>query len=181
MIIMVILLYVFLHFHIIYNIFWTNLLIQCPVPVSVCFVCALQKKVKNKSGRKISEKIPKNIHGGRLQKPEGGPEGGTPWPGASIERPGGGGALWSPGSGGTPQAALCPLFSPCSKNPRGEPHYAISSTVLPPPWFWSGDRLKNLSRHPARGRIDLRRLLNHHDCLRDAPWIVPLGPWVHDQ
>src|SRR4051812_27242428 len=58
MLILLILLYVLMHFHIIYTIFWTNLPIQCPVPVSVCFVRALQKKVKNKSARKNIEKYP---------------------------------------------------------------------------------------------------------------------------
>ena len=38
------LLHFYLHFHIFYNISWTNLLIQCPVPVSVC---ALQWKSAN--------------------------------------------------------------------------------------------------------------------------------------
>ena len=56
MLILVILLYVLMHFHIIYNIFWNNLLIQCHVPVFVYFVHALQKKVKNKSAWKIPEK-----------------------------------------------------------------------------------------------------------------------------
>ena len=78
MLILVILPYVLMHLHIIYNIFWTNLLIQCPVPVSFCFVRALQKKVKNKSAWKNPEKIQKDILNRRLQKPEGSPEGGHP-------------------------------------------------------------------------------------------------------
>ena len=66
MLLLVILLYVLLNFHLIYNIFWTNLLTQCPVPVTVYFVRALQKKVKNKSAQKIPEKILKNIQVRRL-------------------------------------------------------------------------------------------------------------------
>ena len=58
--------------------------------------------MKNKSAQKILEKIPKNIHEGRLQKPEGDPEGGTPWPGASTARLGGGRATCLPGPGGPP-------------------------------------------------------------------------------
>ena len=44
MLILVILLYVLTHFHIIYNIFWTNLLIQCLVPVPVCFCPCIAEK-----------------------------------------------------------------------------------------------------------------------------------------
>src|SRR4051812_13181287 len=75
--ILVILLYVLMHFHIIYNIFWTNLLIQCPVPVSVSYCLCIAEKVKIKSARKIPEKYHKNIHNRRLQKTEGVPRGDT--------------------------------------------------------------------------------------------------------
>ena len=63
----------------------------------------------------------------RVQKPEGGPKGGRPWPGA-------GGwprhlAAWARGA--IPQAALWPIFSPRSENSQEQPRYAILSTVPP--------------------------------------------------
>ena len=46
------------HFGIFY---WTNLLTRCPVPVSVYYVCALQKRSKIQSARKIPKKIRENL------------------------------------------------------------------------------------------------------------------------
>ena len=105
MLLLVILLYVLMHFHIIYNIFWTNLLIQCPVPVRVCFVRALQKKVKNKSDRKIPEKILKKYPSQKTLEARKGPRGGPPpgqappWRGQGVAAP--------PGRLGHPSG--CPL------------------------------------------------------------------------
>ena len=78
MLLLVRLRYVLMHFHIIYNVFWTNLLTQCPVQFLFVFVRASQKKVKNKSARQNPEKFLKNIQVGRLQKPKGFPRGPPP-------------------------------------------------------------------------------------------------------
>ena len=148
MLFLVILLYVLMHFHIIYNIFWTNLLIQCPVPVSVCFVRALQKKGKKSILPEKSQKIPEILIRRKTPEARRGAMGSHPlaaWPG-----------------GPPPGALLSPIFTPCSENPRGGPHFAIYATVPPPLRFRDRDQQKFLSRHPAGGRIDLRRPLLHH-------------------
>ena len=153
-----------------YNIFWTNLLIQCPVPVSVCFVRALQKKVKNKGARKIPKKILNKYSSQKTPKARRGPRGGHPLargpPGAARGEAAPPGRLvrW-----GLPLSPPSPIYFPRYRNPRGEPRYAISSTVPPPKRFRSRDRREKLSRHPAGGRIDLRRPLHHHDRLRGVP------------
>ena len=56
-------------------IYWTNLLILCPVPVSVYFVCELQKRSKNDSARNWLKIYDDFLSTGRLQKPEVEPEG----------------------------------------------------------------------------------------------------------
>ena len=155
-----------MHFHIIYNIFWTNLLIQCSVPVFVCFIRALQKRVKNKSARKIPEKYPcQNTPEARR-----GPRGGHPLArrlnGATrgVAAPPGHLGQWA-----TPQAPLWHIFSPRPENLQRAPRHAISSIVPSSRRFRSRDRMKNLSWHPVGGRINLRRPLHHHDRLRDVP------------
>ena len=101
MLLWVILLYVLMHFHIIYNIFWTDLLTQCPVPVFVCFCpCIAEKGEKSKCSENY-RKIPKNLL--RHKTPEGGrtPGGGPPLAQAPLGR-GQGGTLWLPGPVGPP-------------------------------------------------------------------------------
>ena len=170
MLILVILLCVLLHFHTFYNIIWTNLLTQCPVPVSVCCCPCIAGKCQKKVLGKFQKNQIKNQCNRRLQKPEGRPEGGHPLPVGHLARPGVGPrpqAAWEEDT--SPGAPLRPIFSPRSENPREQPRYAISSTVPTPPRFRSRDCQEKLSRHPAGGRIDLRRPLHHHDRLRDVP------------
>ena len=61
--------------------------------VFVCFVCELQKRPKNESARNGLKIYDDFLSTGRLQKPEGGPEGsqGAPKgpPGAPLVAPGG--------------------------------------------------------------------------------------------
>src|SRR4051812_14198846 len=57
MLILVTLLYFLMHFHTFYNIFGTNLLTKCPVPVSVCFCPYISEKGEKFN---IAGKIPKN-------------------------------------------------------------------------------------------------------------------------
>ena len=59
-----------------YDIYWTNLLTSATVPVSVYYVCLLQKRSKIESARKNLEKSQKFYFTRRLRKPEGGLPGG---------------------------------------------------------------------------------------------------------
>ena len=59
-----------------YDIYWTNLLTSATVPVSVYYVCLLQKRSKIESARKNLEKSQKFLFTRRLRKPEGGLPGG---------------------------------------------------------------------------------------------------------
>ena len=63
----------------------TNLLTQCPVPAPVYYVCELQKRSKNESARNWLKIYEDFLSTGRLQKPEGEPEGGQ---GAAKGTPG---------------------------------------------------------------------------------------------
>ena len=113
----------YLHFHIFYNIFWTNLLTQCPVPVYVCFVCALQKKAKIEDARKIPKKIQKFFlsrrhHKARKRVEEGPPGGQAPWwPARPLAVPpgrlGGGGDLLA--------STLAYIYPSDQKYPRRSP------------------------------------------------------------
>ena len=55
------------HFGIFY---WTNLLTRCPVPVSVYYVCALQKRSKIQSAQKNPKTLQKFFFARRLREPE---------------------------------------------------------------------------------------------------------------
>ena len=63
-----------------YDIYWTNLLTSATVPVSVYYVCLLQKRSKIESARKNLEKSQKFYFARRLRKPEGGMPGGHELP-----------------------------------------------------------------------------------------------------
>ena len=109
----------YLHFHIFYNIFWTNLLIQCPVPVFVCFVCALQKKVKIKYAQKNPETFQKSFIPEDTRRHKNPPERTHQGPG----RPGGAppSLVAPPGRlevGAAPWLPLPPIFSCQIKKPR---------------------------------------------------------------
>ena len=52
-------------------IYGTNLLTRCPVPVSVYYVCALQKKSKIQSARKIPKTLQKFYFARKPREPEG--------------------------------------------------------------------------------------------------------------
>jgi len=82
---------------------WTNLLTQCP-NASFCLLLSVHcRKMSNiKVLGKIQKNQIKNQQSGRLQKPEGPPEGTHPWPGASMTRPAGGRATWPPAPRGPP-------------------------------------------------------------------------------
>ena len=90
------------HFGIIY---WTNLLTRCPVPVSIYYVCALQKRSKIQSARKISKKLQIFFFARRLWEPEGQVQG---RPTASRCHPGG----WTWGGGRVPPGWLVHPLAP---------------------------------------------------------------------
>ena len=80
MLVLVIMLYVFMHFHILYNLFGLTYWLSAQCQFLSVFVHALQKKVKNNSAQKNPQNFLKNIQDRRAPEPEGGPEGGHPRP-----------------------------------------------------------------------------------------------------
>ena len=96
--------------------------------------------------------------------------GATPWPGASLARPGGGCAPWSPSQVGPPPVpSLSPIYSSLIKNIKAEffSWNLLGSTVVAIPRSRAPEVL---FRHPAGGRIHFLRSL-HQPCLPSG-WAV---------
>ena len=139
---------------------------------SFCLLLSVhcRKMSKIKVLGKFYKKYQKNIQVGRLERPEGGPEGGHPLARrlAGAAR----GAAAPPGRLVRWGLPWCPPFAYISvflQKPSGGaalrdfPHCSAAAAIP-----ISGS-LKNLSRHPAGGRNHLRKPLHHHDRLPDVP------------
>ena len=170
----------YLHFHTFYNIFWTNLQIQCLVPVSVYFVYALQKKVKIKYAQKILEKFQKFYLFRRHPKA---------WKGVGEDPPGGRAPWWHAlplgappghlGGWGPPPGLPSRLYLSLEPKIPEEESFAQNLPLFRRcPDFNLGRRSSYLFRHPVGGRRPSRRPLRLLDCLPNDVWVVP--PWTMD-
>ena len=156
------------HFGIFY---WNNLLTQCPVPVSVYYVCALQKRSKIQSARKNPKKIQKFYFARRLREIEGQVQG---RPTASRRHLGVAGARVAAGSH---------LDSSCTASHRLFTYKVSPYLIMPehrrfsPETHLSSAATKNpnsggqkvLFRHHIRTGIDPRSHLLRLRRLHDAP------------
>ena len=110
-----------------HNILWTNLLTRCPVPISVCFVCDLQKRPKNESAQKNLKKLQKIRNKQKLSEPEGQPKGSPRAPSMRGPRLG-----VVPAPRGSPGDALWTIYSPRQKNLTSEAFSQIRYRAPPP-------------------------------------------------
>ena len=122
----------YLHFHIIYNIFGTNILTECPVPVFVCFCPCIAKKGEKSKCSENSQKIPKIlVH--RKRPPAGGCALGVAHtPQAPLGRgQGGGRATWPPGPGGPPpRTPFGPYLYSRGENPESRTLFSRSNSDI---------------------------------------------------
>ena len=106
----------FMWFH---SIFWTNLLTQCQVPASVCFIFGLQKRPKMEVLGKIWKIYRKSEINKNSGSQKGRSRGGTqishgPWP-RLVGHPW---PLTAPAPRGSPRDALWTIYSSRQKNPN---------------------------------------------------------------
>ena len=117
-----------------YDIYWTNLLTSATVPVSVYYVCLLQKRSKIESARKNLENSQKFLFTRRLRKPEDEVQEGHRAP---RHGPGAAALFGAPrgclGDSDSPSRRLFVYKSPSDLKLRGENHPSTKSSVAPPP------------------------------------------------